>query len=125
MRMGTFPRFIMSHRLSACHRTVSPTNRSGETHRSIQSADASDGVGKRQLPTGSAEDIVKWIARPGCGQSFAQRTVPMREKSSIKFEIPLPWASAPARIEACGRHAVVVAGTVAVIFFTLIVLVTA
>lgn len=47
----------------------------------------------------------------------------MREKSSIKFKIPVPWASAPACIEACGRHAVVVAGAVAVIFAILIVIV--
>lgn len=46
----------------------------------------------------------------------------MREKSSIKFEIPVPWASGPACIEACGRYAVIVAGIVAVIILVLIIL---
>ena len=39
----------------------------------------------------------------------------MREESSIRFEIPVPWAAAPIRIEATGRHAVAVAGIIATI----------
>ncbi|MFI0849384.1 hypothetical protein [Mesorhizobium sp. IMUNJ 23232] len=46
----------------------------------------------------------------------------MRERSSIKFEIPVPWAAAPASIEASGRHAVFVAGIVAVIIILILVL---
>lgn len=38
----------------------------------------------------------------------------MRDRPLIKFEIPVPWATIPARIEARGIHAVVVAGIVAV-----------
>jgi hypothetical protein len=53
----------------------------------------------------------------------AQREAPMRDKSSIKFQIPVPWANSPACIEACGRHAVTVAGTVAVIIVILILVV--
>jgi hypothetical protein len=45
----------------------------------------------------------------------------MREKSSIKFEIPVPWANAPACIEARGRHAVAVAGAVAVILLIVLI----
>jgi hypothetical protein len=37
----------------------------------------------------------------------------MRDKTSIKFEIPLPCARIPARIEATGPYAVMVAGIVA------------
>jgi hypothetical protein len=44
---------------------------------------------------------------------------PMRNKSSISFEIPVPWAATPACIKATGTHAVIVAGVVAII--TLIV----
>ncbi|MER9759979.1 hypothetical protein [Mesorhizobium sp. M0138] len=39
----------------------------------------------------------------------------MCDKSSIRFEIPVPWAVSSACIEANGRHAVIVAGVVAVI----------
>lgn len=44
----------------------------------------------------------------------------MREKSSIKFEIPVPWAAKPALIKAKGSHAVLVAGIVAVILIAVI-----
>ncbi len=46
----------------------------------------------------------------------------MREKSSIKFEIPVPWATRPACIEAKGGHAVLVAGIVAFILIAAITL---
>ena len=69
------------------------------------------------------EDIVKWIGDRTLRHSYAQQEVPMREKSSIKFEIPVPWASAPACITASGRHAVIVAGTVTVIIIILVVLI--
>ena len=48
----------------------------------------------------------------------------MHEKSSIKFEIPVPWANSPARIEARGRHALIVAGIVAVIIVILVLVLT-
>jgi hypothetical protein len=38
----------------------------------------------------------------------------MRDKSSIKIEIPVPWASAPACITS-GHQGVIVAGIVCVI----------
>lgn len=46
----------------------------------------------------------------------------MRDTSSIKFEIPVPWAATPACIEAKGRHAVLIAGIVAVILIGFLVL---
>lgn len=46
----------------------------------------------------------------------------MQEKSSIKLQIPVPWASAPACIEARGRHAVAIAGGVAVFMLVAIVI---
>ena len=46
----------------------------------------------------------------------------MREESSIKFKIPVPWAAKPACIEAKGSHAVLVAGIVAVILIAVLAL---
>lgn len=37
----------------------------------------------------------------------------MRDKSSIEFEIPVPWAERPVRIHASGIRAVIVAAIVA------------
>ena len=44
----------------------------------------------------------------------------MRDRSSIKFELPVPWAAAPAYIEASGRLAVIVAGIVAVLIVVVV-----
>jgi hypothetical protein len=46
----------------------------------------------------------------------------MRHKSSISFEIPLPWSATPARIEASGTQAVIVAGIVAIVMMIIVAL---
>lgn len=52
--------------------------------------------------------------------TVAQREVPMRDTSSIKFKIPVPWSATPVCIAARGRYAVVVAGVIAIIFFLIL-----
>ena len=44
----------------------------------------------------------------------------MRDTSSIKFKIPVPWSATPVCIAARGRYAVVVAGVIAIIFFLIL-----
>ena len=46
----------------------------------------------------------------------------MRHKPSISFEIPLPWAATPVRIEASGDQAVIVAGIVVIVMMIVIAL---
>jgi len=96
-------------------------NPSDEMFQRILRASLFGPIVQRRFPAVPDGDIVKWIGYRPLGHSHTQREVPMREKSSIKFEIPVPWASVPVCITASGRHAVVVAGTVAVIIAILLV----
>jgi hypothetical protein len=67
-------------------------------------------------------DIVMWKRDAPSRRASCKGRNPMRDKPSIKFEIPVPWATTPACIEAKGSYAVLVAGIVAAIWITFLVL---
>ena len=46
----------------------------------------------------------------------------MRDKSTIRFEIPVPWSERPALIEASGHRAVVVAAIAGVLIAAMLMI---